>query len=108
MTNGRSRPQLHRVRTYLAARKRSVDVLRHDVQKVRRARRAERDGGQVRVRLLIDVSWPESRITEIGERAASQEEVRVTNSQLGMLGGRLVGAQRVEANATLAEPERKP
>jgi hypothetical protein len=63
----------------------------------------------VRVRLLIDVMWPESRITELGERAAAQEEVQLTSHKIGLAStGRLMGAQPVEGNATLAEPERKP
>jgi hypothetical protein len=99
-----------RVRQALAARQRAMDVLHQNLHRVRQADQPERDGGAVRVRLLIDVMMDRSKIPELGEMIAGQPAVRVVaeGDKNGTLAGRLVGAQPVEANATLAEPERKP
>jgi hypothetical protein len=93
MTNGRRPPQLSQVRAYLARLRRPAHVRRDDVLGVRKA-------DQVRVRLLIDVMWPDDKITDLGELAAAQVPVQVTGTDEGaglFLPGRLMGATPVEA-----------
>lgn len=54
----------------------------------------------MRVRLLIDVMWPDTTITDLGELAAAQVAVHVTGTEEGaglFLPGRLMGATPVEA-----------
>lgn len=54
----------------------------------------------MRVRLFIDVMWPDSTITDLGELAASQVPVHVTGTDESaglFLPGRLMGADVVEA-----------
>lgn len=47
----------------------------------------------MRVRLLIDVEYPEENVTELGELAASQPVVIVNIGENRLpIGGRLIGA----------------
>lgn len=62
----------------------------------------------MRVRLFIDIEWPEDRIMELGALATDQTPVSIVERARKPIAGRIMGAQPVEGFTNPGSATRAP